>query len=220
MKKKVFVVGTGIGYADWIEPKELVNDISQADVVLFTGGEDINPKLYGQEAIDGVYFNDARDRREIEAFNQVRKDQLCVGICRGLQLFNVLHGGILVQDVSNHILGWGSVGYTHEIHNRLFQYEITSLHHQMVYPFNLNPEHYKIIYWTSPRSDHYSGFDINVQAFQSKGEPEVVLYTNPEKPVCLGIQGHPEMMPDDSPVNKMLNELVNDCLDGIKSNRS
>jgi hypothetical protein len=43
---KVFVVGPSVGYSRFIEDLELVDDMKDAQVVLFTGGEDINPELY------------------------------------------------------------------------------------------------------------------------------------------------------------------------------
>ena len=42
----------------------------------------------------------------------------------------------------------------------------------------------------------------------AKREPEIVIYNVPDKPVCLAIQGHPEMMHLDSPIIEKLNQLV------------
>lgn len=82
--KKVYVVGRAKSYASWIENATLVDNIEDADIVLFTGGEDINPALYGCKKHSSTYFNEKRDEEEIAAFNKVRSDQLCLGICRGL----------------------------------------------------------------------------------------------------------------------------------------
>jgi len=205
--KKVFVVGHGTSYARWIADSTLVNNIEDADIVLFTGGEDVDPSVYGKECHPSVWSCPERDKEEINAFKSMRNDQLAVGICRGLQLLNCLHGGILAQDVDNHWLAC-----THEIHNSQFKYEIMSLHHQMVYPFDLNPDNYKILYWTTPRSSRYEGQDISPEKYIARGEPEVVLYTTPGLPKSLGIQGHPEMMSAQSPVVKMLNTLVDSLL--------
>lgn len=205
--KKVFVVGCQTSYARWIYDSTLVDNIEDADIVLFTGGEDVDPSLYGAKAHDSVWSNPTRDEFEVNTFKKIKTTQLAVGICRGLQLFNVLNGGTLVQDVNNH---W--ISDTHEIHNELNRYEIKSLHHQMVYPFNLNPEHYKILYWTKRRSTHYYGEDIDADQFDIFGEPEVVYYCTPGLPKCLGIQGHPEMMRSDSAVVVMLNDLLNNLL--------
>lgn len=205
--KKVFVVGHGIGYSRWINDMKLVNNIEDADVVVFTGGEDVDPSVYNKKKHDSVWSDLSRDEYEIAAFKKMKPNQLAVGICRGLQLLNCLHGGILCQDVDNH---W--ISGTHEIHNRDFKYEIKSLHHQMVYPYDLDPANYDVLYWTSPRSGRYEGDGIDPNNYLLYGEPEVVVYKTPGLPKALGIQGHPEMMREDAPVVGMLNNLIDQLL--------
>ncbi|SFB04331.1 putative glutamine amidotransferase [Cohnella sp. OV330] len=71
------------------------------DGFLFTGGHDVNPELYGEkaEAVCGETCGE-RDAMEAALFDQVvRQDKPAFGICRGLQLFNVLLGGTLYQDI-------------------------------------------------------------------------------------------------------------------------
>ncbi len=71
------------------------------DGFLFTGGHDINPELYGEEIgeMSGELCNE-RDCMETMLFKQVLEwDKPAFGICRGLQLFNVLLGGTLYQDL-------------------------------------------------------------------------------------------------------------------------
>ncbi|WP_138494406.1 gamma-glutamyl-gamma-aminobutyrate hydrolase family protein [Paenibacillus pinistramenti] len=71
------------------------------DGFLFTGGHDVNPELYGEtvEEVCGELCN-PRDVLEKALFQQVVKlDKPALGICRGLQLFNVLLGGTLYQDL-------------------------------------------------------------------------------------------------------------------------
>ncbi|MGG1551897.1 gamma-glutamyl-gamma-aminobutyrate hydrolase family protein [Paenibacillus ferrarius] len=71
------------------------------DGFLFTGGHDVNPRRYGesQEAFCGELC-EARDEMEARLFEEVLAlDKPAFGICRGLQLFNVLLGGTLYQDL-------------------------------------------------------------------------------------------------------------------------
>lgn len=84
--KKIYVVGDSIEYASWIDNKELVNSIEEADIVLFTGGEDVDPSLYGCEKFRNTYSNIHRDQQERKVFKHIRKDQLAIGICRGLAI--------------------------------------------------------------------------------------------------------------------------------------
>lgn len=205
--KKVYVVGPWVDYASWIEDHELVDNIKDADIVLFTGGEDVNPSIYGKVKHPRTYSNLDRDLEEREIFKSVSPKQLCLGICRGSQLMCALNGGILVQDCNGHAL-W----HTHEITNGSYGYQITSTHHQMQYPFNLPKDEYKMLYWTRPRSDYYEGDGIVLEEILKNGDPEIVLYTRKGLPRCLAVQGHPEMMRKDAPVITMLNTLLNDLL--------
>lgn len=73
----------------------------QFDGFLFTGGQDIDPKIYG-ENVESFCGEACRDRDVMEdiLFNKVIElDKPAFGICRGLQLFNALLGGTLFQDI-------------------------------------------------------------------------------------------------------------------------
>ena len=201
---KVYVVGPNKHYSAWIENHELTDDLGEADIVLFTGGEDVDPSLYGCEAHYTTYSNIDRDLAEKEIFEKVKPNQLCVGICRGSQLLCCLNGGKLIQNVSNH-----AVYGTHRIINKYDndeRYEITSTHHQMQYPFNLvRDRDYHVLYYAARCSIYYEGDGIE----DPPCEPEIVIYHRNDKPKCLAIQGLPEYMRKESPVIGMLNELVN-----------
>lgn len=210
--KKVYVVGNSVHYASFITNVELVNKIEDADIVIFTGGEDVDPSLYGEKKDSSTYSNIARDKMEIAEFKKVNPNQLVIGICRGSQLMCVLNGGKLVQHVTNH----GLYG-THSITNKTFDYEITSTHHQMQYPYNLEEKDYTLMYVSAPnRSDRYIGGGIDKTMLLKYGEPEIVLYHKENAPKCLAIQGHPEMMRKEAPVVKMLNNLILKLLNSIK----
>ena len=73
-----------------------------ADGLLFTGGTDIDPAVYGElqagTEMDGVSEN--RDTTEVQLARWAMQDDLPVlGICRGQQLINVAAGGTLYQDI-------------------------------------------------------------------------------------------------------------------------
>jgi gamma-glutamyl-gamma-aminobutyrate hydrolase PuuD len=69
------------------------------DGLLLTGGSDIDPARYGQER-DRHTGEPDPDRDELE-FNLLRDaleiDLPVLAICRGMQLFNIFHGGTLMQ---------------------------------------------------------------------------------------------------------------------------
>ena len=57
----VFVVGRATNYANFIEGAQLVDNPEKADIVLFTGGEDVDPSLYGCEKHSCTYSNIKRE---------------------------------------------------------------------------------------------------------------------------------------------------------------
>ena len=72
------------------------------DGFLFTGGHDVNPKLYEQEKTDRCgEVCEERDRMEAYIFHEavLKQNKPALGICRGIQLFNVLLGGSLYQNI-------------------------------------------------------------------------------------------------------------------------
>jgi hypothetical protein len=125
-----------------------------------------------------------------------------------------MNGGKLIQDVSNHAL-WGTHPISNVIQGGDDIYEITSTHHQMQYPFNLDTKDYDLLF-TSYRhqSYEYHGDGIDPDEVVDK-EPEIVMYHKEGKPKCLAVQGHPEMIPD-SPVAKMISELIIKLVNEIK----
>ena len=211
MSKKVYVIGPSTGYSRWIKDLSLTNKMEEADIVMLTGGEDINPAIYGRSCHSTTYYNPSRDDYEIREYKKAIKIgvPLISGTCRGFQLAAALNGGLLIQDVTNH---W--VGGTHAMTNGTDLYPITSLHHQMVYPYTMPKDMYDILYWSAPsRSRHYLGITSD-EVENVLIEPEVMVIRPNDRTKILGIQGHPEMMTygDYDDTLTMLNNLVNSLL--------
>lgn len=81
--------------------------IAGLDGVLFAGGRDVNPELYGQERGEHTDEPDrARDEWEFALLSAaLQKDVPVLAICRGMQVLNVALGGTLHQhlpDVVGH----------------------------------------------------------------------------------------------------------------------
>lgn len=71
--------------------------------LLLTGGSDVNPIRYGRErAVESEPAEDARDELEMRLLAEALAADLPVlAICRGMQLFNVFHGGTLIQHLAS-----------------------------------------------------------------------------------------------------------------------
>lgn len=199
--RKIYVVGPAKGYASWMDGK-LINKMEDADLVVFTGGEDINPALYGSPQHSTTHFNNRRDDFEVEEYYKALALQKpMIGICRGLQLLCALNGGLLVQHQQNkrtyHMMETFD-GKT---------LEISSLHHQAAYPYNMKESDYKILGWTNGLSEFHK--DGNDQEMNPEKECEMVLFP---KTRSFGIQGHPEMLNDDHPTITYLKQLLTDFI--------
>jgi putative glutamine amidotransferase len=79
--------------------------VARLDGVLIPGGPDIDPSFYGHEPDDdlGRTWPEV-DRFEIAVVQEAERHSLPVlGICRGMQLLNVAHGGTLIQHLPDHV---------------------------------------------------------------------------------------------------------------------
>lgn len=90
-----YIPGKGIQYYQ--------NLLEEAKLVIFTGGEDINPAIYGQ-ANKFSSFTPERDTAEIEVLRRsLILGKKILGVCRGHQLINAYLGGLLVQDITHQL---------------------------------------------------------------------------------------------------------------------
>jgi GMP synthase-like glutamine amidotransferase len=174
-------------------------------LLVFTGGEDVDPSMYGETSPKGVcHFNHMRDRRERLIFRRAVKNKIkMTGICRGSQFLNVMSGGRLMHHITGHAM-WE----THELKCHVLDKNIrvNSLHHQMIIP---PPNGYIIAWCPTPKSNIYLGDrDLPVRW----PGPEVEGIYIPETKVCA-VQWHPEMMSVDSDGFKLYEQMMADFLD-------
>jgi putative glutamine amidotransferase len=78
--------------------------VSHCDGVILSGGEDVQPSLYGKPEYISQYnltdFNPARDTFELRVIKEAEEFKVPIlGICRGSQLGNVYFKGTLVPDL-------------------------------------------------------------------------------------------------------------------------
>jgi len=186
MKRKIYVVGGSNEYANWMQG-EIVHNMEDADLVLFTGGEDVTPLLYGDPKHPFTGNNYDRDLRETEKFKKAQElGKHVIGICRGSQFTCAMSGGRLVQHQENPHL-------YHQIRTSDGkQITISSTHHQAMFPYDMNKEDYKILAWTKDMLRyHQDGNGQEMINNRDLGEVEICYFP---KTKVLGIQGHPEFM--------------------------
>lgn len=72
--------------------------------LVVTGGEDVAPSRYGEEAHRTVQPHEGRDESEIALILEAQRRRLpTLAICRGIQVVNVALGGTLVQDIPSQL---------------------------------------------------------------------------------------------------------------------
>ena len=73
--------------------------VARVDGVVFSGGADLDPTLYGRPPEPGLGLVDpTRDAFEVALYHTARARGLPIlGVCRGIQLVNVVEGGTLHQ---------------------------------------------------------------------------------------------------------------------------
>jgi hypothetical protein len=203
-RKRLFIVGWDMSYyPPYASLFSLADDEADAEVVLFTGGADVSPHLYGEKNYGLSSVQPERDDREVALYRRFSRRGLpMLGICRGAQFLTVMSGGKLYQDVSGHATMVG-----HNITTDTGQrFIISSTHHQM-----MRPAHpYVLLAWSERRSRRYMthqgdvGPDMDV-------DPEIVWYP---KTKSLCIQGHPEHLDNDDPVNVYVRDLITEYILG------
>lgn len=203
----IFVINGGYADMHWIEGAVLTHNIDEADVILFTGGEDVTPSIYNEEC--GKYTgpcNLERDTRELAYFDMYVNVPK-IGICRGSQFLCAASGGKLVQHVKHP--NYHSIT---NIDGKVLQ--VNSTHHQMMFPFNVN---HVLLGWSQISDFHLGGDDKEMEDMTMlNGKPieaEVVWF--PEtKSLC--IQSHPEYDGYPEKTGEWLNKLINTY---VKSNK-
>lgn len=166
--------------------KDISEYIDLFDGLLLVGGQDISPHLYGEEPrqVMGQVSpdRDAHEMRLIKATIEAGKPIL--GLCRGMQLINVIFGGSLYQYLSEnnkitvqHVQRTMATYTTHSISIAADSYlarvmgqtsRINSFHHQAIKQLGDNLE---AVAWSS---------DNVIEAIESKDKNIVAVQWHPE----------------------------------------
>ncbi len=210
------------------DKKENITQIAQfADGFLFSGGDDIHPRYYGEEPLaDMVISPDERTEFETALLReamQLRKPVL--GVCLGAQLINITLEGSLYQDIPSQVPNPLNHRDQHNIKivegtrlNKIFSPENTHPH-----PSPL-PEGEGIplpvteisIFSTHHQSVKSPGKGLIVSAISSDGIIEAIEL--PDYPFLIGVQWHPEREPESIYTRLLFNAFVAAALkvsDGI-----
>lgn len=211
MKKKIglsFTATNFTNYLQWFDNKDLgdsfelvtlsfeennLEEMAQCDGFILTGGVDVHPSLYnGDTQYQNMpnIFQPERDQFESKIYRHAKELKLPVlGICRGLQLVNILEGGKLIQDLGEkknlvhrkqeidkkHTIEIGTSTLLNHI-SGVLSGEVNSAHHQCIDPLSLPPS-------------------LKAVAFSEDRTIEAIEYSDASnKGFMLCVQWHPERM--------------------------
>jgi GMP synthase-like glutamine amidotransferase len=185
-----------------LKATEFMKNPSKFKMVLFTGGADISPHLYGDTSPKHICHCSAeRDKMEQEIYDiALHHGILMAGICRGLQFLNVMAGGKMIHHLDRH----NSVIHTMETANGEFFY-VNSYHHQMILP----GRNTRVIGWTDEnRSKRYFGKNDNPVHYNGR-EIEAAIFTEIN---AFGVQYHPEWEDEKSYARDYYINMIADAL--------
>jgi gamma-glutamyl-gamma-aminobutyrate hydrolase PuuD len=152
------------------------------DGLVFSGGSDLSPDIYGAEADPQTKgTNPARDRGELALLTAaLERDLPVLAICRGVEVLNVVRGGDIVQHLPD-VLG-------NENHR-----EVPGTFSD--HPVRVDPSSRLGEVRGAVKSSHHQGLGrigdgLREVAWAEDGIVEAV--EDPEKPFLVGVLWHPE----------------------------
>jgi len=183
---------------------ELVN---RFDGFVLSGGGDVDPALYGGRANANVHaINAERDAFELALIPLVlAADKPLLAICRGVQVLNVALGGSLYEDIASALPAaqrhdWypnyprDYLAHTVEVEPSSHLARILGTRKQRT-----NSLHHQAIWQPTPA--------LEVVAHAEDGVIEAVELSG--KRFVIGVQWHPECLPEEPAMQKLFSEFVN-----------
>lgn len=159
--------------------------VLEADLVIFGGGSDVNPALYGEERHHSTYFDSKRDETDIALYSLCLEQGIpMMGVCRGAQFGSVMNKGKLFQDVDNH----NGSHPMWDIKSGKHLEKVSSVHHQMVCP---NFENGMEVIATAARSTKRVNMCGTSQVTEHGTNADIEAFFYRDS-CFLGFQGHPE----------------------------
>ncbi len=191
-----------------LSPEEKnTRDLKKCDGLILTGGHDIHPRFYGREdymkLLEKEDVNEKRDEFEFKIIQEALKANMPIlGICRGMQVFNVAMGGSMIPDVKSE--GYHEHAKTKDGKDRRHKITIekeTTLHWIVeTTKGEVNSAHHQAV--------DAIGSGLKVTARSPDGIVEGLEWADSEsKPFLQLVQWHPERMSDfQNPCSKNLLE--------------
>jgi putative glutamine amidotransferase len=160
--------------------------LDAVDGLIFSGGSDMDPEFYGEEAHPETFgIHAERDRAEVGLLTAaLERDMPVLGICRGIQVLNVARGGVLHQHLPELV---GHEGHKHDPPGVFSDHEV-----------EIEPETKLagILGARAPvKSHHHQGLDRLGEGWRASAHADdgtVEAIEDPSHRFALGVLWHPE----------------------------
>ncbi len=165
----------------------------RVDAILFAGGNDIDPALYDAAAHSTVKdISQLRDTMEMRLMRwSLADDRPILGVCRGMELLNIIRGGNLHQHIaealpeaSDHNLSSAAKDIEHIAHYLRLEPDSRLAQIVKVRSVGTNTHHHQAV--------DRLGDGLRAVAWAEDGVIEAI--EDPNKEFVIGIQSHPESM--------------------------
>ena len=200
-KKIIILSKASDSYINWISDENTIiidayrikntdSLLNLADGIILTGGEDINPIEYNDTSNIKLCgpINYKRDTLERKLFEYAFKNKIpLIGVCRGMQMMNVVSGGTLYGDIPSEIGNEVIHRFNGEVNHEIVLCDTSSL------IFSSNKDTIVV------NSFHHQGLKkispfLRVIARALDGIPEAVVIDKNHHPYMIGVQFHPERL--------------------------
>jgi putative glutamine amidotransferase len=172
------------------QPENAADVIETLDGVLFAGGFDCDPALYGEEAHESIEPMDVRRQENELALVRAAHERKvpALGVCLGMQMMNVAAGGTLIQDIDSAIeteIQHASIPEDRARHDVRIDADSRLATMVPALALNVNSSHHQAV--------GRVGQGLRVTAHAPDDVVEAI--EDPLHPFFIGVQWHPEDMP-------------------------
>jgi gamma-glutamyl-gamma-aminobutyrate hydrolase PuuD len=174
------------------DKNDFLDNPKDFDLIVFCGGTDISPQIYGSYPYRKHQVYDRnRDMEEVFMFQVAKRFGIpMTGICRGMQFLGCMLGGTLVQHMTGHHGGVKLVVYEENGDSATF--DAACDHHQMLHPdIEAASVDIDIIAWAQRNLS--KTYILNEKDTIEEIEGEVEAICSLENKV-FAVQYHPEWM--------------------------
>lgn len=193
------------------DPEDVLDHI---DALLLAGGGDIDPRLYGGDPSVGHLVDRERDDFEMALIRgALARDMPILGLCRGVQMLNVAHGGTVRNLRADPVLRLSHGG------------EVEGQHIHGVH-IDTDSALGHILQTGSKRVNSWHGQAVgevgdDLVAVAWGDEDDVVeAVERPDKSFVMALQWHPEILSLQNPDELAIFEALRDAADDYRQRRA